>query len=66
MHIPQEFFEEMNEGGFFSHRSGDPPWVAWLLAGLGIPFIIHHPSELRDVVRQYALALAGYAQQPDK
>lgn len=66
MHIPQEFFEEMNEGGGLFASKWRPPWVAWLLAGLGIPFIIHHPSELRDVVRQYALALAGYAQQPDK
>jgi hypothetical protein len=28
-----------------------------------LPFIIHHPPELRDVVRQYALTLADYAMQ---
>lgn len=66
MHIPQAFFEEKNEGVLFRVEVEDLPWVARLLAGLGIPFIIHHPAELREVVRQYALALAGYAQQPEK
>nr|WP_281276453.1 hypothetical protein [Dictyobacter kobayashii] len=31
--------------------------MARLLAGLGIPFIIHHPPELRAVFRQYALVM---------
>jgi hypothetical protein len=37
-----------------------------LLAGLDIPFLIHHPPELRKVVHQYALTLAGYAQRLDE
>ncbi|MBV9617180.1 MAG: hypothetical protein JO031_17140 [Ktedonobacteraceae bacterium] len=41
----------------------DLPWVAQKLAGLGMPFIIHRPQELRVVMSQYAHQLANYAQQ---
>jgi predicted DNA-binding transcriptional regulator YafY len=40
----------------------DLPWMARLLAGLGVPFIVHRPGELYDVVRQYARTLASYAE----
>ena len=36
--------------------------MARLLAGLGVPFIVHRPRELCDVVRQYARTLASYAE----
>ena len=36
--------------------------AARFLAGLGVPLVIHHPPELRAVVRQYALALANQAE----
>ena len=41
----------------------DLPWMARLLAGVGIPFVIRHPPELRDAVLLYGITLAGYAQQ---
>jgi predicted DNA-binding transcriptional regulator YafY len=63
MRLPQAFFEEKNGGILFRVEVADLPWMARMLAGLGMPFIIHRPQELRDVVRQYALTLASYAQQ---
>ena len=42
------------------------PWTARLLAGLGIPFIIHHPPELRTVFRHYALVMMSYAEQTEE
>jgi predicted DNA-binding transcriptional regulator YafY len=66
MRIPKAFFEEKNGGVLFRVEVEDLPWMARLLAGLGIPFIIHHPHELRDVVRQYAFTLVSYAKQIDE
>lgn len=66
MRLPQAFFEEKDSGVLFRVEVEDLPWMARLLAGVGIPFIIHQPPELRNVIRQYALTLAGYAQQPDE
>jgi predicted DNA-binding transcriptional regulator YafY len=54
-------FEEKDSGVLFRVEVADLPWMARLLAGLGLPFRIHHPPELRDVVREYAETLAGYA-----
>lgn len=62
MRIPKAFFEEVNDGVLFRVEVADLPWIARLLAGLGIPFIIYHPPELHDVMRQYALTLASYAE----
>jgi predicted DNA-binding transcriptional regulator YafY len=65
LRLPQAFFEEKSGGVLFRGEVADLPWMARTLAGLGIPFIIHRPHELRDVVHQYALTLASYAQQSD-
>lgn len=43
MRIPQAFFEEKDGGVFFRVEVEDLPWMARLLASVGIPFIIHHP-----------------------
>ena len=57
-------------GAFFAETGGgvlcridveDLPWTARLLAGVGIPFVIHHPPVLREAVREYARALESYA-----
>jgi predicted DNA-binding transcriptional regulator YafY len=48
-------FEARDNGVFVRSDVDDLPWMARLLAGLGIPFIIHHPPELRVAVRQHAL-----------
>jgi len=56
-------FEEQNKGVLIRSEVEDLPWMARLLAGLGIPFIIHHPPELRTVVRHYALEMMSYAEQ---
>lgn len=61
MHVPKAFFEEVNGGVLFRAEVADLPWVARLLAGLGISFIIRQPLELRDVLRQYARSLLSYA-----
>jgi predicted DNA-binding transcriptional regulator YafY len=55
-------FEEQNGGVLFRVEVADLPWMARLLAGLGIPFLIHHPPELHEVMREYAETLASYAQ----
>ncbi|MBV9229766.1 MAG: YafY family transcriptional regulator [Chloroflexi bacterium] len=54
-------FEETHNGVLLRGDAEDLPWVARFLAGLGIPFIIHSPPELRTVLRQYALTLTSYA-----
>jgi predicted DNA-binding transcriptional regulator YafY len=53
--------EEKDGGVLFSVEVADLPWMARLLAGLGVPFHIYHPPELRDVMREYADSLASYA-----
>lgn len=55
-------FEEANQGVLIRCEVEDLPWMARLLAGLGIPFMIHHPPELRTVFRQYALTMMSYAE----
>jgi predicted DNA-binding transcriptional regulator YafY len=53
--------EEKDGGVLFCVEVADLPWMARLLAGLGVPFRIYHPPELHDVMRQYAATLASYA-----
>src|SRR5258708_1504874 len=55
-------FEEVHNGVLLRGDVEDLPWMARFLAGLGVPLIIHHPAELRTVLRQYALTLASYAE----
>jgi predicted DNA-binding transcriptional regulator YafY len=59
-------FEEQNDGVLIRCEVEDLPWMARLLAGLGMRFIIHHPPELRTVFRQYALVMMSYAGQTEK
>lgn len=66
MRLPKAFFEEANNGVILRFEVEDLPWTARYLAGLGLPFIIHHPPELRAVVRHYALTLANYAEQTEE
>ncbi len=58
-------FEEANDGVLVRSEVEDLPWMARLLAGLGIPFLIHHPPELRTVFRQYALTMMSYAERTE-
>lgn len=59
-------FEEVNGGGVLVRSEvEDLPWMARLLAGMGIPFTIHHPPELRAVFRQYALTMMSYAERTE-
>ncbi len=60
--LPKAFFEVAKGGILFRMDVDDLPWMARLLAGLGVPFIVHHPRELCDVLRQYARTLASYAE----
>jgi predicted DNA-binding transcriptional regulator YafY len=59
---PKACFSEAEGGVLFRVDVEDLPWMARLLAGLGVPFIIHRPRELCEVVRQYARTLASYAE----
>ncbi|MBV9712963.1 MAG: YafY family transcriptional regulator [Ktedonobacteraceae bacterium] len=63
LRLSQAFFEEKRSGVLLRGKVEDLPWVAQKLAGLGMPFIIHRPQELRVVMSQYAHQLANYAQQ---
>jgi len=61
-HQPVAYFTEVNNGVVFRCDVEDLPWMAHFLAGLALPFVIHHPPELRTVLRDYALALANAAE----
>lgn len=67
-HIPlsRGHFAEANQGVLIRCEVDDLPWMARLLAGLGIPFVIHHPSELRTVLRQYACEMMSYAERDER
>lgn len=58
-------FAEQKNGVLLRSEVEDLPWMARLLAGLGIPFIIHSPPELRTVFRDYACVLMSYAEQTE-
>jgi predicted DNA-binding transcriptional regulator YafY len=60
--LPKAQFEEVENGVMVRGDAEDLPWVARFLAGLGVPFVIHEPPELREVLRQYALTIASYAE----
>jgi predicted DNA-binding transcriptional regulator YafY len=59
------WFEEVDRGLILRVDVEDLPWMARFLAGLGVPFIIHHPAELQLVLRDYALTLASYAERTE-
>jgi hypothetical protein len=40
--------------------------MARFLSGLGVPFAVRHPPELRTVLRQHALTIAGYAERIER
>ena len=63
--FPKAMFEEADKGVILRVDVEDLPWMARFLAGLGLPLIIHHPPELRTVLRHYALTLANYAERTE-
>jgi len=63
--FPKAMFEEVDNGVILRVDVEDLPWMARFLAGLGVPLIIHHPPELRTVLRHYALTLANYAERTE-
>jgi len=62
---PKAWFDEVEDGVILRIDVDDLPWMARFLAGLGIPFIIHRPPELCDVVRQHARTLLRYAERSE-
>jgi len=58
-------FEEVHNGVLMRGDVEDLQWAACFLAGLGVPLVIHRPSELRTALRQYALMLASYAERTE-
>jgi predicted DNA-binding transcriptional regulator YafY len=65
MRQPKACFGEATGGVQFQVDVEDLPWMARLLAGLGVPFIVYRPRELCDIVRQYARTLASYAERSE-
>jgi predicted DNA-binding transcriptional regulator YafY len=63
--LPKAQFEEVHNGILLRGDVEDLPWMARFLAGLGIPLIIHYPSELRTALRHYAFMLASYAERTE-
>jgi predicted DNA-binding transcriptional regulator YafY len=60
--LPKAFIEEGKGGVLLRVEVEDLPWMARLLASLDIPFIVHCPLELRDVLRQHARTLVSYSE----
>ena len=60
--LPKAFFQAGHGGVFLRGDGEDLPWMARLLAGLDMPFMVHHPPELRDILRQHARTLVSYAE----
>lgn len=58
-------FKEAKQGVLIRCEVDDLPWMARLLAGLGIPFVIHQPPELRTVFRHYVLEMMDYAERDE-
>ena len=59
-------FSEANNGTLLRCDVEDLPWMARVLAGLGLPFVVHHPPELREELRQYALTLMSYTERTER
>lgn len=63
--LSKAHYEKASNGVLLRGDVDDLQWAACFLAGLGIPFIIHHPPELRTALRHYALTLVGYTEQTE-
>ncbi len=55
-------FEQTPEGVMLRCNVNDLDWLAYLLAGLSFPFIVHHPTELRDALRKLAQSIMEQAE----
>jgi predicted DNA-binding transcriptional regulator YafY len=62
-HLSRVYFTQVHHGVLLRADAEELTGMARFLAGLDIPFIIHHPPELRDALRDYALKLLRYAEQ---
>ncbi|GLV55560.1 transcriptional regulator [Dictyobacter sp. S3.2.2.5] len=60
--LTQGHFTEGNGGVLLRVEVEDLQWMARLLAGIGLPFTIHHPPELRTALRQHAQTMLDYAE----
>lgn len=58
-------FTQLHDGVLIQVEVADLLWMSRLLAGMGMPFKIRHPPELRTVFQQYALSMMRYAEQTD-
>ena len=65
LRISKAHFEAADGGVRLRGDVDDLPWMARTLAGLGVPFRIIHPSELRAAIREYAQMLTSYAEQSE-
>lgn len=63
--LSNAFFEEADGGVLMRGEIENLRWIAITLAGFGVPMVIRHPPELRDALREYALALADDAERTE-
>jgi predicted DNA-binding transcriptional regulator YafY len=54
--------EAVDNGVILRCQTEDLAVMARVLSGLGVPFTVRHPPELRAVLRQHALTIAAYAE----
>ncbi len=59
------YFKEVDGGVLLHGEVEDLRWIAVMLAGLGVPFVIRAPPELRVALREYALALVREAERTE-
>jgi len=58
--------EAVDNGVILRCQTEDLAVMARILSGLGVPFIVRHPPELRTVLRQHAFAIAAYAERNEE
>lgn len=59
LRLSSAYFADADGGTLLRGEVDDLGWLARRLAGLGFPFDVQHPAELRAAVRRHALAIAA-------
>ena len=53
--------EEVEGGGMMRSSTSDLGWMARVLSGLGFPFVVRRPHELRKALRRHAAEIVDLA-----
>ncbi|HEX2914134.1 MAG TPA: YafY family protein [Chloroflexia bacterium] len=65
LQISEPYFEVGDNGVILRGETEELDWIESHLAMLTVPFIIRSPAELRNLLRQRAIRLAGYAERSE-